>query len=48
MMLVDEALTSLEAISRYERHLNESDIRRLIADAITRLQMYVSEINGEG
>src|SRR5437773_9514489 len=30
---VDEALTSLEAVSRYRRHLNDTDVQQLISDA---------------
>jgi len=38
---IDEALTSLEAILRFPRDLNEHDTRQLVADAIQRLQLYV-------
>jgi hypothetical protein len=37
---IDEALTSLEAILRFPRELEPHDIRRLVADAIQRLQIY--------
>jgi predicted SprT family Zn-dependent metalloprotease len=37
---LDDALTSLQAILRYERHLSESDVRQLISDALQRLQLY--------
>jgi len=45
---VDEALTSLQAISRYEHQLNQTDVRLLVADAIQRLQLYVSDLNASG
>ena len=38
---IDEALTSLEAIQRYPRQLEEHDMRMLVADAIQRLNLYV-------
>lgn len=38
---IDEALTSLEAILRFPRQLNDHDARQLVADAIQRLQIYV-------
>ena len=38
---IDEALTSLEAILRLPRDLNEHATRQLVADAIQRLQIYV-------
>ncbi len=37
---IDEALTSLEAILRFPRQLNDHDVRQLVADAIQRLQLY--------
>lgn len=37
---IDEALTSLEAILRFPRNLNEHDMRQLVADAIQRLQLF--------
>jgi hypothetical protein len=40
---VEEALTSLMAIIRYDRHLNENDVRQLVADAIQRLQLFVRQ-----
>jgi hypothetical protein len=40
MIHLDEALTSLEAIVRYERHLNSQDVRQLVADAIQRLRLH--------
>jgi len=43
LMHVDEALTSLQAIFRYDRKLSDTDIRQLIADAIQRLQLFVLE-----
>lgn len=44
MPLLDEALTSLEAILRYERHLTQPDIRELVSEAIQRLQLYAREL----
>ena len=41
---IEEALTSLQAALRYERHLSEPDINQLIADAIQRLQIYIRNI----
>src|SRR5262245_13003469 len=41
---LDEALTSLEAILRYDRHLSESDRRQLVSDAIQRIQLYIKEL----
>jgi hypothetical protein len=40
---VDEALTSLLAVFRYDRQLNQTDVRQLVADAIQRLQLFVRE-----
>lgn len=40
---LDEALTSLEAVMRYEHTLNPVDIRALIADAHFRLSQGISE-----
>jgi len=40
LMEIDEALTSLDAIQRYHRHLNENEIRQLVADAMQRLQIF--------
>jgi hypothetical protein len=37
---IDEALTSLEAILRFPRDLNDHDTRKLVADAIQRLQLF--------
>jgi len=37
---LDEALTSLQAIQRYDRDLNDTDVRQLVADAIQRIQMF--------
>lgn len=47
MEYVDEALTSLQAIMRYERHLSQSDMRQLISDAIQRVQLYVQKLEGD-
>lgn len=41
---LDEALTSLQAIQRYDRHLSETDVRQLISDAIQRIHLYLEEI----
>ena len=41
---LDEALTSLHAIMRYARQLNEHDVRQLILDAIQRLQLFIRSI----
>ena len=43
---IDEALTSLYAILRYERHLHETDVRTLVSDAIQRVNLFV-EANRE-
>jgi hypothetical protein len=40
---IDEALTSLEAICRYDRHLGESDKLQLACDAIQRLKLFLRE-----
>lgn len=45
---LDEALTSLEAINRYERHLSSIDVRLLTADAIQRIRIYVSGLGTPG
>lgn len=37
---IDEALTSLDAVQRYQVHLTDNDIRQLVADAIQRLQIF--------
>ncbi len=44
MEFLDEALTSLHAIMRYDRHLSEHDVRQLISDAIQRLQLFIKSI----
>ena len=41
---LDEALTSLQAVMRYDRQLSEHDVRQLICDAIQRLQLYIREL----
>ena len=41
---IDEALTSLEAILRFPRDLNEHAIRQLVNDAIQRLQIYAHRL----
>ncbi|WP_367873318.1 hypothetical protein [Luteolibacter sp. Populi] len=40
---IDEALTSLEAISRYRTSLSENDILLLVGDAIERLKLFVRQ-----
>jgi hypothetical protein len=40
---LDEAMTSLQAIQRYNSHLNESDVQQLVADAIQRINLFVRE-----
>lgn len=40
---LDEALTSLEAILRYEQHLKSHDVRMLVADAIQRISLYIAD-----
>lgn len=42
LRFLDEALTSFEAILRYERHLSPHDIRQLISDGIQRLQLHIN------
>jgi hypothetical protein len=37
---IDEALTSLDAVQRYQAHLNETEVRQLVADAMQRLQAF--------
>lgn len=39
---IDEALTSLEAILRFQGELSNQDIRELVADAIQRLMLFVA------
>jgi hypothetical protein len=41
---VDEALTSLQAILRYDHLLNRTDVRVLISDAMQRLHLYVRDL----
>lgn len=45
---IDEALTSLEAIQRYPRQLEDHDVRMLVADAIQRLNLYVRAKQNRG
>ena len=40
LMHIDEALTSLDAVNRFSRDLNDHEIRQLVADAMHRLQLY--------
>jgi hypothetical protein len=42
---IDEALTSLEAVLRYDHQLNRTDVRVLVSDAMQRLRLYVKELN---
>jgi hypothetical protein len=45
---IDEAMTSLEAALRYEKHLNSTDTMGLISDALQRLRLFVaSQQQGE-
>ncbi len=41
---MDEALTSLEAILRYGRHLRDLDVLQLVSDALQRLQLYLQDL----
>jgi len=41
---LDEALTSLQAIMRYDKHLNEADVKQLASDAFQRLRLYIHEL----
>ncbi len=40
---IDEALTSLESILRFQTKLGEHDIRQLVGDAIQRLQLFAQK-----
>ena len=42
---IDEALTSLQAILRYDHQLDRTDVRVLVSDAMQRLHLYVKELN---
>lgn len=44
---LDEALTSLEAIVRYERHLSPQDVRQLVSDATQRVCLHVQGLKGQ-
>lgn len=44
---IDEALTSLEAVLRFPRDLNDHDVRKLVADAIQRLQLFAQSQVGK-
>jgi len=44
---LDEALTSLEAIFRYETKLSEHDIRQLVLDAVQRINLYLADRSSE-
>src|SRR5262249_6487872 len=38
---LDEALTTLQAIGRYRRHLKDQDVLQLVSDAIQRIQLHI-------
>lgn len=38
---LDEALTSLQAMLRYEKQLLPHDVRQLVSDALQRIQLYI-------
>lgn len=40
MIHVDEALTSLEAVQRYGRSLNQVEVEQLVGDALHRLRLH--------
>jgi hypothetical protein len=42
---IDEVLTSLQAILRYDHQLNRTDVRLLVSDAMQRLHLYVKGLN---
>jgi hypothetical protein len=42
---IDEAITSLEAITRYAKALGDNDIQELVRDAAQRLRLFVGERN---
>ena len=42
---LDEALTSLEAMLRYEKELKPTDIRGLVADALQRIRLHIDGLN---
>jgi len=41
---IDEALTSLSAILRYQRKLEDYEILQLVSDAVQRLQLHVVQL----
>ncbi len=43
---IDEALTSLEAVIRFQKQLSDHEVRQLVADAIQRLQIFVRDRAG--
>jgi hypothetical protein len=45
---LDEALTSLQAILRYERNLQPFEIRQLVSDAVQRIMLYVEALPSDG
>jgi hypothetical protein len=44
LLHVDEALTSLDAVLRFQGLLSENDRRQLVADAMQRLHLYVQQL----
>lgn len=44
---LDEALTSLQAVFRYDKQLSDADVRQLIADALQRLQLFVESLDSK-
>lgn len=44
---IDEALTSLDAVQRYSRHLTETEVRQLVAGAMQRLQIFAQNVDRE-
>ena len=42
---LDEALTSLQAIARYEGQLSQNDVRQLVSDAAQRIQLFIHDLS---
>jgi hypothetical protein len=40
---LDEALTSLQAISRYYEHLSDIDVQQLVSEAMQRITLFIEE-----
>jgi hypothetical protein len=40
---IDEALTSLSAITHFQKSLSDQEVRQLVADAIQRLQSFAQK-----